>query len=258
MDIAVILRQVPDTEAAVAPDPARPGAILETGVKFVLNPYDEYAVEEAVRIVEAAGGGSAVGFCIGPERAEIALRTALAMGLERAVLISEPAAVDADIVGQGRILAAAIKALSPSLVLCGREFIDTAEDAMAAVLAQFLGLPHVLNASKIELSADKAVVQREAEGSTLEIEAALPAVVSAAKGLNEPRYPTLMAIKRSKAKEIKRVTLSELGLAPAAPRRRVTALVAPPPRAKGVRVEGDPAAAAAQGLEWLSKTAKVI
>jgi electron transfer flavoprotein beta subunit len=258
MDIAVILRQVPDTEAAVAPDPARPGAILETGVKFVLNPYDEYAVEEAVRIVEAAGGGSAVGFCIGPERAEGALRSALAMGLERAVFISEPAAVEADVVGQGRILAAAIKALGPSLILCGREFIDTAEDAMAAVVAQFLDLPHVLNASKVVLSADKVTVQREVEGSVIEIEAALPAVVSACKGLNEPRYPTLMAIKRSKGKEIKRLSLSELGLAAAPARSRVTALVVPPPRAKGVRVEGSPAAAAAQGLDWLSKTAKVI
>ena len=257
MDIAVVIRQVPDTEAVLAPDPARPGAIVEAGVKFVLNPYDEYAVEEAVRIVEKAGG-RAVGFCIGPERAEGALRSALAMGLESAVLICEPAAVAADIVGQGRILAAAIKPLKPALVLCGREFIDTAEDALAAVLAQFLDLPHVLNASKLELSADKAVVQRESEGSTLEIEAALPAVVSAAKGLNEPRYPTLMAIKRSKAKEVKRMTLAELGLAPAAPRSRVTALTAPPPRAKGVRVEGDAAAAAAQGLEWLSKTAKVV
>jgi len=259
MDIAVILRQVPDTEAAVKPDPARPGAILETDIKFILNPYDEYAVEEALRITQKLGG-SAVGFCVGPERSEAALRTALAMGLERAVWVCEPAAWQADLVTQGRILAAAIKGggFAPSLILCGREMIDTQEDAMAAAVAQALDIPHVLGAAKIELSGDKAVVSREVEGATLEIEATLPAAVSCSKGLNEPRYPTLIAIKRSKNKEIKKATLAELGVAPGPSQSKVLALKSPPPRAKGVRAEGEPAEVTAQGMDWLANTAKVI
>ena len=257
MDIAVILRQVPDTEAVVKPDPARPGAILETDIKFIINPYDEYAVEEALRITQKLDG-SAVGFCVGPERSEAALRTALAIGLERAVWICEPAAWQADVVTQGRILAAAIKGFNPSLILCGREMIDTREDAMAAAVAQYLDMPHVLNAAKIEISGDKAVVSREVEGATLEIEVKLPAAVSCSKGLNEPRYPTLIAIKRSKNKEIKKVTLAELGVDPGPAKSKVLALKSLPPRAKGVRVEGEPAEVAAKGMDWLANVAKVI
>jgi electron transfer flavoprotein beta subunit len=101
-------------------------------------------------------------------------------------------------------------------------------------------------------------VSREVEGATLEIEAKLPAAVSCSKGLNEPRYPTLLAIKRSKNKEIKKVTLAELGVAPGPAKSKVLALQPPPPRAKGVRAQGEPAAVAAQGLEWLANVAKVI
>ncbi|OGR60954.1 MAG: hypothetical protein A2X36_09445 [Elusimicrobia bacterium GWA2_69_24] len=257
MDIAVILRQVPDTEAVLKADPARPGSILETDVKFILNPYDEYAVEEALRITEASGG-AAVGFCIGPERSETALLSALAMGLERAVWITEAAAVEADVVTQGRILAAAIKSFNPSLILCGREMIDTAEDALAAVVAQSLDLPHVLNAAKITISGDKAVVHREVEGAALEIETRLPAAISCCKGLNEPRYPTLIAMKRAKHKELKKISLAELGIPAGPAKSRVTELRSPPPRPKGVRVEGEPAQVAARSREWLADVAKVI
>jgi len=257
MNIAVLFRQVPDTEAVLKPDPAKPDAILEAEVKFILNPYDEYAVEEALRITEKSGG-EAVGFCIGPERSEAAIRTALAMGLSRAVWVSEPAAVQADVITQSRILAAAVKGFSPSLILCGRELIDTAEDALAAAVAHFLDIPHVLNAAKITLTDGKATVLREVEGASLEIETQLPAAISTSKGINEPRYPTLIAIKRARAKEIKKVTLAELGLQVGQAKTRVASLLPPPPRAKGVRVEGEPAVVAGKGMEWLAGTAKVI
>ncbi|MBI4676241.1 MAG: electron transfer flavoprotein subunit beta/FixA family protein [Elusimicrobia bacterium] len=277
MNIAVLLRQVPDTEAKVVPDPDLRGRIMESEIKFILNPYDEYAVEEAVRIIErgglapggqvpggagglplSGGGGEAVGFCIGPDRAETALRSALALGLARAVLVSDPAAVEADVVTQGRILAAAIKGFAPSLILAGRELIDTQEDALAAVVAHFLDIPHVLGAGKITLDGEKAVVLREVEGGSLEIAASLPAAVSCSKGLNEPRYPSLMAIKRSKAKEIRKVSLAELGVQSGPQKSRIAELKAPPPRAAGVRVEGEPAVVAAKGIEWMADVAKVI
>ena len=257
MNVAVILQQVPDTEAVVKPSPAGAGAIVEDGVKFILNPYDEFAVEEALKITEK-DGGEVVGVCIGPDRAETAIRMAMAMGMERAILISEPAAVEADIVTQGGILAAALKTLSPRLVLCGREMIDNQNDAAAAVVASRLGIPHVLAASKIEVSGDKAVVVRDIEGGSLEIETSLPAAISCQKGLNEPRYPTLIAIKRAKNKEIKKMTLAELGLAAAAPKSRVTALRLPNARAAGVKITGTPEEVTGKCLAWLSGTAKVI
>lgn len=257
MKIAVILKQVPDTAAVIKPDPARPGAILETGIAFVLNPYDEYAVEEALRIAEKAGGET-VGLCIGPERSETAIRTALAMGLQRAVWICEPAAVEADVISQGRILAAAVKGLAPDIVLCGREMIDTQEDALAAATAHFLDIPHVLNAAKITIAADKATVVREVEGASLEIEVRLPAAISCGKDLNGPRYPTIITIKRAKAKEIKRVTLAELGVELGPRKSRVAALNLSPLRSKGIRAEGEPAVVVGKCVEWLAGTAKVI
>lgn len=257
MNVAVVLQQVPDTEAVVKPHPANQGAIIEEGVKFILNPYDEYAVEEALRITEK-DGGEVVGVCIGPDRSETAIRMALAMGMTRAVLISEQPAVEADLVAQGGILAAAIKGLSARLVLCGREMIDTQNDAVAAVVAHRLGIPHVLAASKIDIAGDKATVLRDIEGGSLEIETALPAAISCQKGLNEPRYPTLIAIKRAKNKEIKKMTLAELGIAAAPPKSRVTALRPPQARSAGVKVTGEPAEVAGKCVAWLSETAKVI
>lgn len=257
MNVAVILQQVPDTEAVVKPNSASPGAIMEEGVKFILNPYDEYAVEEALRITEK-DGGEVVGVCIGPQRCETAIRMAMAMGMARAVLISDAPAVEADIVTQGGILAAAIKGLSARLILCGREMIDTQNDAAAAVVAHRLGIPHVLAASRIEISGDKALVVRNIEGGSLEMETALPAAISCQKGLNEPRYPTLIAIKRAKNKEIKKMTLSELGIAAAPPKSRVTALRPPQARPSGVKVAGSPEEVSGKCLVWLSETAKVI
>jgi len=257
MNIAVILKRVPDTEATIEVDRSEPTTIVEDEVKFVLNPYDEYAVEEALAIA-ADKDGEAIGVCIGPEEAETVIRSGLAMGLNRAVLISDPGAVDADIITQGKILAAAIRDLDASLVLCGREFIDTQEDAMAAAVAQNLDMPHVLNAGKIDLTDDRVTVVRDIEGGALEIETLLPAVISCQKGLNDPRYPTLIAIKRSKRKEIKKVSLSDIGIEIGPPKSRVEALKQPPPRAQGVTATGDPEDVVSQCLTWLADEAKLV
>ena len=257
MNIAVILRQVPDTEAVIRPDSSKPGRIHEADLKFVLNPYDEYAVEEAIRIKEKSGG-EVVGFCIGPNRSESSIRSAMAVGMDKAVLITDPAAVEADVVTQGRILAAAIKGFSPTVIFCGRDLIDTQDDGMAAIVAHFLDIPHVLNAAKVTIEGDKATVVREVEGASLELEVKLPAAISCSKALNEPRYAKILDIKRAKAKELKKVTLAELGVGPFTSKTRLVDLKLPPSRPKGIRVAGEPAVVAGQGVEWLSKTAKVI
>ncbi|MBN1355960.1 electron transfer flavoprotein subunit beta/FixA family protein [bacterium] len=257
MTIVVILKQVPDTEAVVRPDPSRPQGILTEDVKFILNPYDEFAVEEALSIAESTGG-EVVGICIGPAEAESAVLTALAMGVDRAMMITDPGAVETDIVTKGRILAEAIKPLNPSLVLCGREWIDTQEDALAAVIAEYLDLPHVGNVGKLSVESSKLTAVREMDGGSLEIESTLPAIVSCSKDLNEPRYPTLIKIKRAKTKEIKSVTLSDLNLAFEPPRSRVKILSSPPARQAGRVVKGEPDATARDAVAWLSDEAKII
>jgi electron transfer flavoprotein beta subunit len=256
MNVAVILKQVPDTEAVIRVDPANPNAIVEDEIKFVLNPYDEFAVEEALTIAEKTDGET-IGVCIGPERAETAIRTALAMGLTRAILISDPEAVAADVVTQGKVLAAALRDADVSMILAGREVIDTQEDALAPSVAEALGYPHILNAGKIQIDQDRVTVQRDIEGASLTIEAMLPAVVSCQKGLNDPRYPTLIAIKRSKMKEIKQMSLAELGV-DASAKSTVVGLRMPPPRAPGVVAEGEPEEVVAQCVKWLADEAKLV
>ncbi len=257
MDIAVVIKQTPDTEARIVPDSGNTKQIVSDGINFILNPYDEFALEEALTITESSGG-EVICFAIGPESSEPAMRTALAMGAARGILITDPGAVDADIVTQGKILAAAIRTVNPGLVLCGREWIDVQEDALAAILGEFLDMPHVMNAARITLNGSQVTVNREVEGATFEITSPLPAVVSCQKGLNEPRYPTLIAIRKSKSKELKMMSSADLGLTSIVPASQIVALEAPPPRAQGKLVTGETDQLVAQSLRWLSDEAKLI
>jgi electron transfer flavoprotein beta subunit len=257
MNIVTILKQVPDTEAQVQPDPNQPDKISSHDIKYILNPYDEFAVEEALAISETSDA-EVIGVCIGSQDSETAIRTALAMGVDRAILISDPQAVNADIVTMGQILAEAIKPLDASLIFCGREWIDTQDDALAAIVAEYLGIPHVSNVGALSVDPDGITATREMDGGSLEITSSIPAVISCSKDLNEPRYPTLIKIKRAKNKEIKPVTLAELNLQIDSPRSRVKHLLPPPERAAGKKVSGNPETVAAEAAAWLSEEAKII
>jgi electron transfer flavoprotein beta subunit len=256
MNIAVILKQVPDTEARIVAHPAHPARIDETDIKFVLNPYDEFAVEEALKITEKSGG-EVIGICIGPERSEAAIRSAMAMGIHRAVWIKDSAVLDVDVVTQGKIYAAMIKSLGVNLVFCGREMIDTQDDAVAGIVAQVLGWGHALNASIMTLSDTHVTVTREVEGAMMEFQLPFPAVVSCQKDLNEPRYPTLIAIKRAKMKEIKIVTAAELGWTSIQSKARIHALLTPPQRQAGKIITGEPAEVVDQTIKYLSDQVKL-
>jgi len=257
VDIAVVIKQTPDTEARIVPDIANARQIINDGINFILNPYDEFALEEALKITESSGG-EVICIAIGPESSEPAMRTALAMGATRGILVTNSEAVDADIVTQGKILAAAIRTVNPAMILCGREWIDMQEDALAAILGEYLDMPHIMNAARITLNGSQITVNREVEGATFEITSPLPAVVSCQKGLNEPRYPTLIAIRKSKSKELKMMSSAELGFASIAPASRIVSLEAPPPRAQGKMISGDTDHLVAQSLKWLSDEAKLI
>jgi electron transfer flavoprotein beta subunit len=259
MKIIVCVKQVPDTETRIriSPDGA---SIVEQDVNWVVSPYDEFAIEEALKIRESKGG-EVVLVSLGPDRAQSALRNGLAMGADSAVHLKDAAFDGADTLGVARALAAAIKGLAPfDLVLTGQQGVGGDNSQMPGLLAEMLDLPQVTMAVKLELGEGKAVVTREIEGAHETWETSLPAVVSAQKGLNEPRYASLKGIMAAKKKTIEAKDAAALGLSAAAlaPRVKVTAMELPPSRAAIRMIEGDPDTQVKELLRLLHEEAKVI
>lgn len=259
MDIVVVVKQVPDTEAAVRPDTSAPSRINESGIKFILNPYDEFAVEEAIRIKETKGGRVLV-LTVGPPRADEALRTCIAMGADDAIRIDESPHAGLDALACARLLSKAITQAPFDLILCGKQAIDDDLGAVGTFIAEFLGLPHVAVVTKLELADGKAICRKEIDGGTQKVEVGLPAVITAQKGLNEPRYPALRGLMLAKKKEIKVLTPASLGLAEQelTPVYRVQNLEVPPARGKGKILQGEPEYTAVELVRLLREEAKVI
>jgi electron transfer flavoprotein beta subunit len=185
MNIVVLLKQTFDTEEKIV---LEEGGISEEGVKFVINPYDEYAVEEAIRLKEQHDGTTVTVVSVGPERAAEALRTALAMGADEAALIADDRIGD-DEYAVSKVLAAFLVRQPFDLILGGYFSIDSGGGQVAVRISQLLGIPHAGSITKLEISEGKAVALRDAEGDTETVEASLPALFTAQQGLNEPRYP---------------------------------------------------------------------
>jgi electron transfer flavoprotein beta subunit len=259
MKIIVCVKQVPDTETRIKIVPEG-NAIAEADVNWVVSPYDEYAIEEALRIKEAKGG-EVVLVSLGPERAQTALRNGLAMGADRALHLKDALFDATDSLGTARALAAAIKSLAPfDLVLTGQQGVGGDHSQMPGLLAELLDLPQVTVAVKLELQDGKAVVEREIEGARETWETSLPAVVSTQKGMNEPRYASLKGIMGAKKKPLEARDAAALGLDAEAlsPRTRVTALALPPSRPAVKMIEGDSGAQAQELIRLLHEEAKVI
>ena len=214
MKILVAVKQVPDTATQVKIS-ADPKAIETAGVTWIVSPYDEFALEEALRIKEKRGQGEVVAVTMGPDRAKEALRSCLAMGADRAVHVNDPALAGADTLVTARALAAVIKQEGPALVLFGRQAIDDDMGAVAAQVAEVLGWPCAswIMEEAVDADAKSIRVGRQVEGGLEVFDLPLPAIVSAQKGLNEPRYPTLKGIMGAKKKEIKDVKAADLGVA---------------------------------------------
>jgi electron transfer flavoprotein beta subunit len=259
MKIVVCVKQVPDTETRVQIAPEGTG-IVESDVNWIVSPYDEFAIEEALKIKEAQGGEVVV-VTVGPDRSQSALRTALAMGADSGVHVKDAALEGADTLATARALAGAIGTLGPvDLVLCGQQGVGGDNSQVPGLLAEILDLPQVTVAVKLEVQDGKASVEREIEGARETWETSLPAVVSAQKGLNEPRYASLKGIMAAKKKPIEVLDAAGVGLdaAAAAPKVKVTAMELPPPRPDVKMVEGEPAAQAAELIRLLHEDAKVI
>jgi electron transfer flavoprotein beta subunit len=260
MRIVVCVKQVPDTETRVKLSPSG-DAISETDVAtWIVSPYDEFAIEEALRIKEAKGG-EVVAVTAGPDRAQAVLRTALAMGADSALHVKDKALEASDTLGAARALAAAIRTLAPfDLVLCGQQGVGGDHSQVPGMLAELLDLPQVTVAVKIEAGEGQATVEREIEGGRETWQTPLPAVVSAQKGLNEPRYASLKGIMGAKKKPIQVLDLAALGLdaAAVAPKVRVVAMELPPARPPVRMVEGDSSTQAKELIRLLHEEAKVI
>ncbi len=233
MKIAVCIKRVPDSETRVKI--AADGKSLdEAGVKFVMNPYDEFAVEEALRRKEKAGSGEVAVICLGPAAAQETIRTALAMGADRGVLLQ------------------AVKGASWDLILFGRMAIDDYNHQVGPLVAELLGMPCVTAISHLDIDGATGVAEREIEGGIEVVEFPLPAVLTADKGLNEPRYPALKGIMAAKKKplEVKPVQ-------PGAGALEVVALMPPPARKEG-KIVGEGAGAVGELVRLLREEAKVL
>jgi electron transfer flavoprotein beta subunit len=248
--IAVCVKRVPDTETRIK-IAADGRSIDESGVKFILNPYDEYAVEEALRRKEAAGSGEVVVVSLGGDAAQETIRNALAMGADRGILLKTDQR-SLDPLPVARALAAELKGGGYDLILFGKLAIDDYSHAVGTMVAEMLGLPCVSAVSHLELADGKGKAEREVEGAVEVVEFPLPAVLTADKGLNEPRYPALKGIMAAKKKplEVKPVTLEPGGI-------EILELALPPERKPG-RILGEGADAVPALIQALRTEAKVL
>jgi electron transfer flavoprotein beta subunit len=262
MDIIVLVKQVPDTESLI--EIADDGvSIKRQDIKWVMNPYDEIAVEEALRIREAKGGSVTV-VSMGGQKAIETIRTALAMGADKGIHINDPAAEGSDALATAKILAAACKQIPFELIIAGHRAVDEDNYQVAAGVAEFLGIPQVSMVIKAELLDGKIKCQRTIEGGTVTVEASLPALFTTQRGLNEPRYASLPGIMKAKKKPVDARTIADLGIDPAtvgAANRRVKIkkLNFPPERQAVRMVDGETAGdKAAELVRILHEEVKLI
>jgi electron transfer flavoprotein beta subunit len=251
MKIVVCVKRVPDSETRVKIT-GDGKSLDEAGVKFVMNPYDDFAVEEALRRKEQAGTGEVVVLSVGGAATQETIRTALAMGADRGILLQIDKASSPDPFEVARAIAAELKSTSWDLVLFGRMAIDDYHHQVGQLVAELLGLPSVSSVSHLDLDGAKGVAEREIEGGIEVVEFPLPAVLTVDKGLNEPRYPALKGIMAAKKKplEVKPVQLGAGSL-------EVLALTPPPDRKEG-RIVGEGAAAVGELVRLLREEAKVL
>ena len=236
MRIYVCVKHVPDTAARIT---VIGGTSFAETCKFIVNPYDEYAVEEAVRLAQKAGGGEVVVVTVGKEAAVASLRAALALGPQRGILVK----TDAQFVDSRTTALALQKAIAadgaPDLVLTGKQSVDSEGMQTPYRLAQALGMPVVSDVVKLTVEGRRAVIEREVEGGSREVlEVGLPCVIGATRGLNEPHYPKLPEIMQAKKKEIKVVPLAELGLGADGGCTEIVQLVATAERGQARMLEG--------------------
>ena len=261
MNSLVCIAYVPDTETKIK-IAADGKSIDESDVKWIVSPYDEYGLEEALKTREARGAGTVTVLALGPERAKTGLRECLARGADEAIWIDSTGTPYLDALGTAKALAAAAKGGAYDFFWFGQKGVGYDESLVGPMFAELMGVPHVASITKLELGDGKITAHREIEGAHEVVECPLPVVLTAQKGLNEPRYASLKGIMAAKKKTIAEKKLAELGVPEADPahaKTRWRKLELPPPRQAVKLVPADdPVAAGKELVRLLREEAKVI
>lgn len=247
MKVLVCVKQTFDTEAKIE---IKDGKIADAGINLIINPYDEVAVEGGIQLKEKGVAKEVVVLAAGSDKAMDAIRTALAMGADRGILVKQDTA--ADEFARAVALAAAIKAENPDLVLAGHVAADDGSSQVPTRIAEILGLPHINVITSIEVAGGKATCSSEADGGTQVTEVSLPAVISSQVSWNEPRYPSMKGIMQAKKKPVNTVDA-----AAADSKVKIVELSLPPAKQAGIKIEDDPDVAAAKLADWMMNTVKV-
>lgn len=258
MKIFVCIKQVPDTETKIKILPDQSG-IDPTGIKWVMNPYDEFAVEEAIKFKEKNPTAQVWAITCGPKvRAVESLRTALAMGADEAILINAPENLDA--YSTAKALANSIKAEGGAhLIFTGKLAIDANQSSVPQMVAEFLGVPHTSVVSKFETTPESTSVERDIEGGAKEVVQMMnPALIAANKGLNMPRYASLPGIMKAKKKVVKDVEFSSLGIAATEQKVKYSGYQVPAEKPAVKLLTGDAGAQVSQLISALRDEAKVL
>ena len=257
MNLYVCIKQVPDTETKIKLNGDSTG-IDTAGIKWIISPYDEYGVEEALRFKEKNAGSTVTVVSAGPDRVIDSLRTALAMGADNALHVELPESADSAMTAKA-IAGALKKETKVDLVYFGKEAIDDGAAQVPGLVAHHLGMPAVTVVVGIEYTGSTLKCKREIEGGAYEmVEVPVPAVIAGSKGLNEPRYATLPNIMKAKKKEVKAVKLADIGVSASDQKIKMKNLQLPPPKQAGRKIEGDVAAQAHALALALHNEAKVI
>lgn len=254
MNILVLLKRTFDTEEKIV---VENNQVSEDGVEFIINPYDEYAVEEGIKLRDEHGGEVTV-LSVGPDDSEKVLRTALAMGADKAVLIDNESLEDEYAVSQ--VLAAYLKANEFDIILGGNVSVDNGAGQVAPRVAELLDIPQVTTITKLTVADGKATVERDVEGDLEVVETSLPALFTAQQGLNEPRYPSLPGIMKAKKKPLERLSAADLSVSAddLKPKTETSAIFLPPEKQAGRILEGETENQVNELVDLLRNEAKVI
>ncbi len=256
MKIYVCVKHVPDTAARIT---VVGGTGFAETCKFIVNPYDEYGVEEAVQQVKQAGAGEVVVVTVGQESALVTMRAALALGADRGILVK----TDAQFLDSALTSLALHKAIeqdgAPDLIFCGKQSIDSEGMQTPFRLAKAFDMPVVTDVVGLEIRDGVVSVEREIGGGSREvIETCLPCIIGATRGLNEPHYPKLPDILKAKKKEVKQIDIAELGLDLRSPQTEIINLEAVPERGQAQMMEGSPRESVEQLVRILKEEEKIL